>query len=98
MRFYEVDKGAIYLDGVSMADYSVEELRQQIGMVLQETWLKVGTIHDNIAYGNPEATREEVIAAAKQPTQISSFVSCQMVMTLTCLMREHHYHKDNVSF
>lgn len=65
MRFYEVDKGAIYLDGVSMADYSVEELRQQIGMVLQETWLKVGTIHDNIAYGNPEATREEVIAAAK---------------------------------
>lgn len=65
MRFYEVDSGAIYLDGVSMADYSVEELRQQIGMVLQETWLKVGTIHDNIAYGNPEATREEVIAAAK---------------------------------
>lgn len=65
MRFYEVDKGAIYLDGVSMADYSVEELRQQIGMVLQETWLKVGTIHDNIAYGNSEATREEVIAAAK---------------------------------
>ena len=65
MRFYEVDKGAIYLDGVSMADYSVEELRQQIGMVLQETWLKVGTIHDIIAYGNPEATREEVIAAAK---------------------------------
>ncbi|WP_270320650.1 ABC transporter ATP-binding protein [Streptococcus infantarius] len=64
MRFYEVDSGAIYLDGVSMADYSVEELRQQIGMVLQETWLKVGTIHDNIAYGNPEATREEVIAAA----------------------------------
>ena len=56
MRFYEVDSGA---------DYSVEELRQQIGMVLQETWLKVGTIHDNIAYGNPEATREEVIAAAK---------------------------------
>ena len=65
MRFYEVDSGAIYLDGVSIADYSVEELRQQIGMVLQETWLKVGTIHDNIAYGNPEATREEVIAAAK---------------------------------
>lgn len=65
MRFYEVDSGAIYLDGVSMADYSAEELRQQIGMVLQETWLKVGTIHDNIAYGNPDATREEVIEAAK---------------------------------
>ena len=65
MRFYEVNSGAIYLDGISMADYSVSELRQQIGMVLQETWLKVGTIHDNIAYGNPDATREEVIAAAK---------------------------------
>ena len=65
MRFYEVNSGAIYLDGVSMADYSVEELRKQIGMVLQETWLKVGTIHDNIAYGNPKATREEVIQAAK---------------------------------
>lgn len=65
MRFYEVNSGAIYLDGVSIADYSVSELRQQIGMVLQETWLKVGTIHDNIAYGNPDATREEVIAAAK---------------------------------
>ena len=65
MRFYEVNSGAIYLDGVSMADYSVSELRQQIGMVLQETWLKVGTIHDNIAYGNPDATREEVIASAK---------------------------------
>lgn len=65
MRFYEVNSGAIYLDGVSMADYSVEELRKQIGMVLQETWLKVGTIHDNIAYGNPQATREEVIQAAK---------------------------------
>ncbi|MBE6162234.1 MAG: ABC transporter ATP-binding protein [Streptococcus equinus] len=65
MRFYEVNIGAIYLDGVSMADYSVEELRKQIGMVLQETWLKVGTIHDNIAYGNPQATREEVIQAAK---------------------------------
>lgn len=65
MRFYEVNSGAIYLDGVSMADYSVEELRKQIGMVLQETWLKVGTIHDNIAYGNPQTTREEVIQAAK---------------------------------
>lgn len=65
MRFYEVDKGQILLDGVPTTNYSVEELRQQIGMVLQETWLKTGTIHENIAYGNPDASREEVIAAAK---------------------------------
>lgn len=65
MHFYEVDKGQILLDGVPTTNYSVEELRQQIGMVLQETWLKTGTIHENIAYGNPDASREEVITAAK---------------------------------
>lgn len=65
MRFYEINEGSIYLDGVSTADYPVSELRQQIGMVLQDTWLKVGTIHDNIAYGHSGATREEVITAAK---------------------------------
>lgn len=65
MRFYEVDKGTIYLDNVPITDYDITALRQQIGMVLQETWLKVGTIHNNIAYGYPQATREEVIQAAK---------------------------------
>lgn len=65
MRFYELNSGSIDLDGVPMSHYDAEDLRHQIGMVLQETWLKVGTVHDNIAYGNPNATREEVIAAAK---------------------------------
>lgn len=65
MRFYEVDGGQILLDGVPISDYAVEDLRKQIGMVLQETWLKTGTIHDNIAYGYPDASREEVVAAAK---------------------------------
>lgn len=65
MRFYDLDEGAIFLDGVAISDYAVNDLRQQIGMVLQETWLKIGTIHDNIAYGNPHATREDVIQAAK---------------------------------
>ena len=65
MRFYELNSGSIDLDGVPMSHYDAEALRHQIGMVLQETWLKVGTVHDNIAYGNPNATREEVIAAAK---------------------------------
>lgn len=65
MRFYDLDKGQLRLDGRSITDYTRESLRKQIGMVLQETWLEVGTIHDNIAYGNPKASREEVIAAAK---------------------------------
>lgn len=65
MRFYDLDKGQLRLDGRSITDYTRESLRKQIGMVLQETWLEVGTIHDNIAYGNPKASREEIIAAAK---------------------------------
>ncbi|MGT2907886.1 ABC transporter ATP-binding protein [Streptococcus dentiloxodontae] len=65
MRFYELDSGQILLDGVPINHYSRESLRSQIGMVLQETWLKAATVHDNIAYGYPQATREEVIAAAK---------------------------------
>ena len=65
MRFYPINSGAILLDGRSIYDYSRASLRQQFGMVLQETWLKQGTIHDNIAFGNPDASREQVIAAAK---------------------------------
>ena len=65
MRFYPLDKGEILLDGVPISTYSRESLRQQIGMVLQETWLKTATVHDNIAYGYPNATRELVIEAAK---------------------------------
>lgn len=65
MRFYPINSGDILLDGRSIYDYSRASLRQQFGMVLQETWLKKGTIHDNIAFANPEASREQVIAAAK---------------------------------
>ncbi|HEM4375790.1 TPA: ABC transporter ATP-binding protein [Streptococcus suis] len=65
MRFYDVTAGQIVLDGVPIRQYSREDLRRQIGMVLQETWIKSGTIHDNIAYGYPNATRELVIEAAK---------------------------------
>ncbi len=57
MRFYDVTAGQITLDGVPISQYSREDLRRQIGMVLQETWIKSGTIHDNIAYGYPNATR-----------------------------------------
>ncbi|HEM5147925.1 TPA: ABC transporter ATP-binding protein [Streptococcus suis] len=65
MRFYDVTAGQILLDGVPISQYGREDLRRQIGMVLQETWIKSGTIHDNIAYGYPNATRELVIEAAK---------------------------------
>ncbi|RHQ80896.1 ABC transporter ATP-binding protein [Blautia sp. AF22-5LB] len=66
MRFYDVNKGKITLDGVPIRNLTWESLRSSYGMVLQETWLKTGTIRDNISYGKPDATREEVIEAAKQ--------------------------------
>ena len=65
MRFYNVDAGKIKLDDRDITNYTRVSFRQQFGMVLQETWLKKTTIHDNIAFGRPEASREEVIAAAK---------------------------------
>lgn len=66
MRFYDINKGKITLDGVPIQDLTWESLRSSYGMVLQETWLRTGTIRDNISYGKPDATREEVIEAAKQ--------------------------------
>ena len=65
MRFYDVDNGTISIDGNNIYDMSRHELRQHYGMVLQETWLKNATVRENIAFGKPEATDEEIIAAAK---------------------------------
>ena len=65
MRFYELNGGVISIDGVNITEISRNELRRQIGMVLQDTWLFEGTIAENIAYGKMDATREEIIAAAK---------------------------------
>ena len=65
MRFYDVNSGNILIDGVSVMDMTRRSLRQSFGMVLQETWLKAGTIKENIAMGKPAATDEEIIEAAK---------------------------------
>ena len=65
MRFYEVNGGRITVDGVHTADMTRSGLRHNFGMVLQDTWLFGGTVAENIAYGRPDATREEIIAAAK---------------------------------
>jgi ATP-binding cassette subfamily B protein len=65
MRFYNVNKGAIYVDGHDIRDFNRDDLRRQFGMVLQDTWLFQGTIMENIRYGRLDATDEEVIAAAK---------------------------------
>ena len=65
MRFYDVDGGSISVEGTDIRDISRKSLRTSYGMVLQETWLKQGTIRDNIIVGKPDATDEEVIAAAK---------------------------------
>jgi len=65
MRFYDIDSGKILVDGLNTTDITRKSLRSSYSMVLQDTWLFYGTIYENIAYGRPEATREEVIAAAK---------------------------------
>ena len=66
MRFYEINGGTLRVDGHPIDDVTRDSLRGNLGMVLQETWLKAGTIAENIAYGKPDATREEIIAAAKK--------------------------------
>jgi len=73
MRFYELNSGRILLDGRDISQISRHELRSHIGMVLQDTWLFGGTIRDNIAYGNPNATEEQIRAAAKA-TYVDRFV------------------------
>jgi ATP-binding cassette subfamily B protein len=73
MRFYELDAGRITLDGVDIARMRRDVLRSEIGMVLQDTWLFAGTIRDNIAYGRPGASEEEIRAAARA-TYVDRFV------------------------
>ena len=65
MRFYDVNSGSIQVDGDDVRDITRGSLRQNYGMVLQETWLRTGTIRENLLFGHPEATEEEMIAAAK---------------------------------
>ena len=66
MRFYDVDKGTILVDGKDITSVTRHSLRKNFGMVLQDTWLKEGTIRENITFGKPDATEEEIISAAKQ--------------------------------
>ncbi len=73
MRFYELDRGRITLDGVDISHMRRADLRSEIGMVLQDTWLFRGTIRENIAYGRPDATEEEVLEAARA-TYVDRFV------------------------
>ncbi|MCR5796330.1 MAG: ABC transporter ATP-binding protein/permease, partial [Eubacterium sp.] len=66
MRFYDVDKGDILIDGESIYNSSRQDIRSKFGIVLQETWLVDGTVRDNILYGNPDVSEEDMIAAAKK--------------------------------
>ena len=66
MRFYEINSGAIKIDGVNIADMNRSDVRQLFGMVLQDTWLFNGTIRQNLLYGNPTASEEEMVATAKE--------------------------------
>ena len=73
MRFYDVDEGAILVDGIDIRDLSRQQYRNQYGMVLQDTWLFKGSIKDNLRFGNLDATDEQVVAAAKA-TNIDHFI------------------------
>ena len=73
MRFYELDGGTIRLDGSDIAHMRRHDLRSNVGMVLQDTWLFEGTIRENIAFGNPDATEEQIFEAA-QATHVDFFV------------------------
>ena len=74
MRFYDVNAGSIKVDGNDVRHITRKSLRSEYGMVLQETWLKTGTIRENIAYGKPDASEEEIITAAKE-AHAHSFIS-----------------------
>ena len=73
MRFYDVDKGAILIDGTDIRDMTRDSLRQSFGMVLQDTWMFNGTIRENLIYGKPNASEEEIMKAAKE-AQVDHFV------------------------
>ncbi len=81
MRFYDVDSGSIRVDGTDIRHMTRQSLRTSYGMVLQETWLKSGTIRENIAYGKPDADEEEIILAAKElmPTVLSGVCRKDMI-------------------
>lgn len=86
MRFYDVDKGSITVDGQEIREVTRHSLRSNYGMVLQETWLKAGTIRDNIAFGKPDATDEEIIQAAKD-SHCWEFIR-RMPGRLDCVVRD----------
>lgn len=91
MRFYEVDKGSITIDGISIKDMSRQQLRQLFGMVLQETWLQLGTIRENLLLGNPNATDEEI-------QQV--LIQCQLDKMIEKLPQglETHLHRQGEDF
>nr|NKB41957.1 ATP-binding cassette domain-containing protein [Ilumatobacter sp.] len=73
MRFYDLDSGTISLDGRDISSFPRDELRSKVGMVLQDTWLFGGTIRENLAYGNPDASEDEILDAARV-TYVDRFV------------------------
>ena len=80
-RFYDVSDGAITLDGHDIRDLKLSSLRQQISIVLQDVFLFHGTVRDNILFGNPEATEEEMVRRRRSPTRRSSSSGCRTATT-----------------
>ena len=88
MRFYDVNVGMIKVEGNDIRDVTRESLRSSYGMVLQETWLKAGTIRENICYGKPDATEEEMIMQQKKPMHMDfNRANTQMVLWIRSLQK-----------
>lgn len=97
MRFYDVNDGKISVSGIDIREMTRHSLRAGYGMVLQDTWLKTGTIRENIVMGKPDATDEEVIAAAKPFMHTALSSVCQRDMIPLSQKTAADYHRDKSS-
>ncbi len=88
MRFYDVNSGSIDVSGTDIREMTRYSLRHGFGMVLQETWLKAGTIRENIVMGKPDATDEEIIEAAKASHSYGFIKGCLMALILLLVKTE----------
>lgn len=98
MRFYDADSGHIQVSGHDVMHMTRHSLRKNYGMVLQETWLKKGTIRENICMGKPDAIEEEMIAAAKQAMHTALSADCRKGMILRLQKMGAICHRDKSSF
>ena len=92
MRFYDLNGGSIKVDGYDIKDFNRSSLREMFGMVLQDTWIKSGTVRENISFGKPDATDEEIHPGSKRGKKTGSFYSQTSVRDVDTVL-----HEDSIS-